>query len=105
MVSEYEIKDYDEGFTDPSTKIQQKWIYDKTNIYTIERTILNTKNSYTQDELSALGKTSKPNTYLVNQVIAIYDLNNPYLSRNFPTVITPMILSTYENYKNLYPNG
>lgn len=98
-------KKYDDAIVNQYTKIQNKWSYDNTNIYTIERTILNTYLGYTQDELSALGKTSKPNTYLVNQVIAIYDKNNPILSTNYPAIITPMILSTYENYKKLYPNN
>lgn len=93
----------DTGVASASSKIQYKWVYDKTNIYTIERKILNTYNGYTQDELSELGKTSNPNTYLVNQIIPIYDVNNPILSKDITMEITPFILSTYENYKKL-PN-
>ena len=98
------FKRFDDGIVDQYNKIQYKWSYDKTNIYTTERTILNTYNSYTPDELSELGKTSNPNTYVVNQIIPIYDKNNILLSKDVSLIITPMILSTYENYKNLYPN-
>jgi hypothetical protein len=82
--------------------IQSKWIYDKNNEYSIERTILNTNNSYSQEELSALGKTTKPNTYLVNQIIFLYDKNNINLSQNVEMTIKPMILTKYSNYEKLY---
>ena len=94
-------KDADNGTVNPSSQIQYKWVYDKTNIYTIEREILNTKNGYSPTELLSLGKTNKPNTYLVNKIISKYDKNNINLTRNIVMQINPMILSTYENYKKL----
>ena len=82
--------------------VQSKWIYDKNNETTIERTILNKNNAYSQEELSALGKTNKPDTYLVNQIIFLYDKNNINLSRKIPMIIKPMVLTTYGNYQKLY---
>ena len=93
--------DVDTGIIDPEYHIQHKWIYDKNNTYTIERKILNTDNHYSQEELSALGKTNKPNTYLVNQIIAFYDKNEPNLSKDVNMYIHPMILTTYANFENM----
>ena len=93
--------DVDTGIVDPVYNIQHKWFYDKNNTYTIERKILNTDNHYSQEELSALGKTNKPNTYVVNQIIAIYDKNEPNLSKDVNMYIHPMILTTYANFENM----
>jgi hypothetical protein len=92
-------KEVDTAKTHPTNSIQRKWIYDKNNIYTIERTILNTNNAYSQAELSALGKTNKPNTYLVNQIVSTYDEKNINFTYDISTIITPMILTIYANYK------
>ena len=92
-------KEVDTATTHPTNSIQRKWIYDKNNIYTIERTILNTNNAYSQAELSAFGKTNKPNTYLVNQIVSTYDEKNINFTYDISTVITPMILTIYANYK------
>ena len=85
--------------------VKRKWVYDNTNISTIERTILNTNDFYSESELSSLGKTNKPNTYLVNQIISIYDKNDPNLQINVTMQIKPMILTTYSNYEKLYKNN
>ena len=85
--------------THPITSIKRKWIYDKNNIYSIERTILNKNNAYSQEELSALGKTDKPNTYLVNQIVSTYDKNTILTSGLISHIIKPMILTIYSNYK------
>jgi hypothetical protein len=92
-------KEADNGIINTSSQVQYKWSYDKKNIFFIERTILNTNNSYSQNELSALGKTYRPNTYMVNQIIPSYDKNNINLSRDVVMTINPMILTTYANYK------
>jgi hypothetical protein len=85
-----------------SESIQSKWIYDKNNEYSIERTILNKNNAYSNEELSALGKTTKPNTYLVNQIIFLYDKNNTSLTKNtISMVIKPMSLTTYANFQKM----
>ena len=81
--------------------VQSKWFYDKNNEYSIERTILNTNNAYSQEELSALGKTTKPNTYLVNQIIFLYDKNNINLTKGIPMIIKPMIFTTYGNFQKM----
>jgi hypothetical protein len=74
--------------------IQFKWFYDKTNPLNITRTILNENKTYTNDELANLGQTSTPTSYLVNQIIPIYDKTNPIYSK--ATVeLDPFILTTY----------
>jgi len=62
--------------------IRYKWNYDKSIPLSIERTINNINNAYTQEELLAFGSTSKPNVYLVNKIIVIYDDNDPKISEN-----------------------
>ena len=79
--------------------ILNKWEYDTSNSLSIERTINNTNNIYTQDELSALGKTDKPNTYLVNKLIPLYDKNDPKLQGIYSELMTPWVLSLYSNCK------
>lgn len=82
-----------------SGSILNKWEYDTSNSLSIERTINNTNNIYTQDELSALGKTNKPNTYLVNKLIPLYDKNDPKLQGIYSELMTPWVLSLYSNCK------
>ena len=65
---------------DPKTDyIQYKWFYDKTNPLHITRSIPNTNNNYTDEELKNLGTpiSGKPGEYLVNQFRLIYDETNP----------------------------
>ena len=101
MFNNYDFnKEVDSGITNPSYHIQHKWIYDKNNEYSIERKILNTNKGYSQEELSALGKTNKPDTYLVNKIIASYDKDEPNLSKDVNMMIQPIILTTYGNYQN-----
>ena len=99
----------DNGIGNAYYEIQYKWIYDKNNIYTIETTILNTNNAYSEAELSALGKTSKPNTYLVNQNIPRFNINNPTFFKEDTIALDqsfiPLILTSYENYKKLLKDG
>ena len=80
-------------------KTLNKWAYDSNNKLTITRTINNTNNAYTQDELNALGKTATPNTYLVNKLIPYYDSNNPYLTKDIQMEIKPWTLSLYSDCK------
>jgi hypothetical protein len=102
MFNNYDFhKEVDSGITNPSYNIQHKWIYDKNNEYSIERIILNKDNGYSKEELSALGKTNKPDTYLVNQIIATYDKNEPNLSKNVNMMIHPIILTTYANFEKM----
>lgn len=82
-------------------RLQVKWFYDKTNPHSIERTILNTNKTYSDAELSALGKTNKPNTYLVNKIITKYDKNHIYFYKT-TGLFQPMIYTTYENYEKYY---
>jgi len=83
----------DNGDTIPNG-IQYKWSYDKTNPLNLTRTISNVNKKYTDDELANLGQTSTPTSYLVNQIIPIYDNTNPKYS--IGTVdLDPFILTTY----------
>jgi len=83
----------DNGDTIPNG-IQYKWSYDKTNPLNLTRTISNVNKTYTDDELANLGQTSTPTSYLVNQIIPIYDKTNPIYSK--ATVeLDPFILTTY----------
>jgi len=84
--------------------ILNKWVYDINNKLSIERTINNTNKIYTEAEISSLGKTDKPNTYLVNKLIPIYDENDPELKKlldngAYAELMTPWVLSLYSNCK------
>jgi hypothetical protein len=85
----------DGGF---ARNIQYKWAYDPTNSLNISRKITNESNTYSSAELSALGKTSTPNTYLVNKVITIYDKNDPKYKIG-QLELNPYIMTTMANCK------
>ena len=81
---------------------QYKWYLDKNIPFSIERLIPNTNNNYSQDELSNLGKTDKPDVYLVNKIIPKYDPNHILLSEDVLTIIKPMIYASYGYFQNNY---
>lgn len=79
-----------------SNGIQYKWVYDPTNPLNISRKLTNTSNAYSPAELSALGKTDKPETYLVNKIITLYDKNDPKYKTGFYN-LNPYIMTTFSN--------
>ena len=78
--------------------IQYKWVYDSTNSLNISRELTNASNAYSSAELSALGKTDKPGTYLVNKIITLYDKNDPKYKTGFYN-LNPYIMTTFSNCK------
>ena len=89
---------------DPKTDyIQYKWFYDKTNPLHITRSIPNTNNNYSDEELKNLGTpiSGKPGEYLVNQFRLIYDETNlKYKTGSW--IIPPSNYTTYSQcMKNL----
>ena len=78
--------------------IQYKWAYDPTNSLNLSRKITNVSNTYSPAELSALGKTSTPEIYLVNKVITIYDKNDPKYKKG-QLELNPYIMTTMANCK------
>jgi hypothetical protein len=78
--------------------VQYKWAYDPTNSLNLSRQITNASNAYSLSELSALGKTSTPGTYLVNKVITIYDKNDPKYKKG-QLELNPYIMTTMANCK------
>jgi hypothetical protein len=81
-----------------SNGIQYKWVYDSTNSLNISRELTNASNAYSSAELSALGKTDKPGTYLVNKIITLYDKNDPKYKTGFYN-LNPYIMTTFSNCK------
>ena len=81
-----------------SNGVQYKWVYDPTNSLNISRELTNVSNAYSPAELSALGKTDKPGTYLVNKIITIYDKNDPKYKIGFYN-LNPYIMTTFSNCK------
>ena len=52
---------------------------------------------YTPEELGALGKTDKKDTYLVNKIIPTYDPSNYPTEYDGEYVIKPYILKLYSD--------
>jgi hypothetical protein len=78
-------------------EIQLKWAYDKTNPLYVLRYISNINKTYTDDELTNLGKpiSGKSGEYLVNKIITKYDEKNDRFNTGTWWALNPIILKTY----------
>jgi len=83
----------DNGDKDALSDIQYKWGYDNTNPLYLIRTITNSNKNYTDSELNSLGPTSSSTSYVVNQLILIYDKTSSKYNEN-GLAKSPMVLST-----------